>query len=613
MSSKIIWKKIKGFKKYIKKFLFSFKAFTLLELIIVITILSILWVIVFYSVTWFVKTARDASRNENLNRIDFWIDLFVIEKWFYPKPDNGVDITYSWSKLWTQWTFWDKNFTNIWKLSIKPTDIIWNNDFSYSLANDGKQYELWAIYESDELLFNSFFSETYARSKVPVRSMVVWNYNWLTLSTATWGLLYILTLPTILSYDIEETDIVQLIDKKTLAYRWYWNIAASYSWTIYKIDWWFDFDPNTFVVYAWSYDDLINNESEWIDVLDNIQQAYSWSVLENEPELENILSIDIDTNNPSKEVRELAYDVVVNDLDIDVPIELTSWDEWITYDISDWLIDSDTRSITQDSLSNMWFATKKWVSTFIWNTWWVYDESDGLIDKDVRDVIESTDWDMWFATNKWVSVFDWINWTDYNKSDGLIDNDVVDILEDSSWNFWFATKKGLSMFDGTSWEDHKESDWISDKIVTWITETLNWDIWISTINWVSVYNWSIWNSYNVSDWLTNKNVLTIYTDKLNNLWFGTINWVSKFDGLNWISYNEYDWLINKRVNDIYQDNEFNIWFATMAWASKYDWVSLWQDFTTNEGLADKDVQVIFQDNNLNMWFWTKKWVTIYFH
>mgnify|MGYP001942307539 CR=1 FL=1 len=604
----------KTFKKMeliFKKYILFLEAFSLIELIVVITILAILWSIAFFGVSWFLKKSRDVSRFENLNRIDFWIEVFVTKSWFYPQPDNVSNITFSWATLWSQWTFWDTVRRLVWILSEKPTDLVSWNEYAYSLANDRKQYELWTVLESDDIMLNSFTNKANASWNIPVRSLVVWNYNWLSLSTSTGWLIYVLALPTILSYDTTETDIIKLIDKKTLAYKWYWNIASSYDWTVFKIDWWFDYDPSIFVLYWWTYDNLINNESEWIQLLNNIQSSYSWTILEESPIFDSILWVEIDLLNPSKIVREIAYDLVNNQLDLDLPLELTSWPNWLTYDLSNSLLDNDTRSIAQDTSSNMWFATKNGVSTFIWNTWWSYAEADWLVNKDVRTVLQASAWEMWFATNKWISTLSGSVWTTYNKSDWLIDNDVVDLIQDSSWNFWFATKKWVSKYDGSSWHDYTTADGIANKIVTWITQSVWWDIRISTIDGVSKYDWVSWTTYDESDWLTNKNVNTIYSDTVWNIWFGTYDWVSKYDGATWTTYNEVDWLTDQFINDIYQDSDGNMWFATLNWASMYDG-STWKDYTIIDWLADKDVQVIFQDLDWNMWIGTKKWITIYF-
>ena len=609
MNIKVLRRRAKSIYKIIKRFISPLKAFTLLELLVTITILAILFTVAFMSVTGFLKKSRDVSRFENLNRMNFWIELFVLEKGFYPEPDNAADITYSWSMLlWSQWTFWDDVTRLIWKLSNKPVDLVSNNDFAYSLANDKKQYELWSVLESSEIMFQDMTSETYAKSKIDVRSMVVWNYNWISLTTSSGWTIYILWLPTILSYDTTDTDIVSLIDKKTLAYRWYGNIASSYTWTVFRIDGWFDFDPSILVLYSGTYDNLINNESEWIGLLENTQEAYSW-VVTNNPVIDDILDLVVDPSNPSIDVREIAYDLVNNQLEIPLPVVLTSWDNWVTYE---YLLDSDTRSITQDTNFTLWFATKSWVFTSSWNTWTSYTEADWLINKDVRTVIEADDWRMWMATNKWVSVFDWTNWLEYTKSDWLIDDDVVGMIQSSDWHFWFTTKKWVSEFDWTTWTDHTTSDWIANKIVTWIVEASNWHIWISTIDGVSRYNWAVWQTYTEADWLVDKNVLTVEADSSWNVWFGSINWVSKYSG-SWLSYNEIDWLVDKYVNDIFVDNIWNTWFATVAWASKLDTSGNWTSFTKDDWLADNDVQVIFQDTDSNIWFGTKKWVTIYFN
>nr|MDD3720479.1 type II secretion system protein [Candidatus Gracilibacteria bacterium] len=103
------------------------RGLTLVELIVVITILSILGLIAFISFESYTKNARNGVRMADLNNIKKNLELFIIEKGFYPKPDNLVNITYSGAVAWTQGTVGDNLITNLQKISKKPTDPLTQN------------------------------------------------------------------------------------------------------------------------------------------------------------------------------------------------------------------------------------------------------------------------------------------------------------------------------------------------------------------------------------------------------------------------------------------------------------------------------------------------------
>ena len=84
------------------------KAFTLVELIVVITILAILWTIAFLSLQWYSRDARNSKRTAELEMIEKSLALFYTNKWFYPDSNNPTNITYSWTTAWSQWTFLSK-------------------------------------------------------------------------------------------------------------------------------------------------------------------------------------------------------------------------------------------------------------------------------------------------------------------------------------------------------------------------------------------------------------------------------------------------------------------------------------------------------------------------
>jgi len=71
------------FMHHIKK-----KGFTLVELIVVITILAILWTIAFISLQWYSENARDTKRVADVNNIKKALEFFVLNSEIYPMPDE---------------------------------------------------------------------------------------------------------------------------------------------------------------------------------------------------------------------------------------------------------------------------------------------------------------------------------------------------------------------------------------------------------------------------------------------------------------------------------------------------------------------------------------------
>jgi len=72
--------------------------FTLVELIVVITILAILWTIAFISLQWYSAQARDTTRVSDIQNIKTSLELFSLNTWKYPLPDEGEQVLY-WVKM----------------------------------------------------------------------------------------------------------------------------------------------------------------------------------------------------------------------------------------------------------------------------------------------------------------------------------------------------------------------------------------------------------------------------------------------------------------------------------------------------------------------------------
>jgi len=69
--------------------------FTLVELIVVITILVILGTIAFMSLSGYSGNARDGSRVSDLTNIAQGLDIAYTRNGSYPSPTNAFNVTYS--------------------------------------------------------------------------------------------------------------------------------------------------------------------------------------------------------------------------------------------------------------------------------------------------------------------------------------------------------------------------------------------------------------------------------------------------------------------------------------------------------------------------------------
>jgi len=132
------------------------KAFTFIELIIVITILSILstiWVLYYFE---YISTWRDTTRTQDIRIIQAWLDTYFSHRLTYPYPKDYFNITYSWSIVAYQWIV--KSLA-IWTKT--PVDPKTNWYYSFSITKDREEYEIaWTLENSNENI-----------------SIILWNYR----------------------------------------------------------------------------------------------------------------------------------------------------------------------------------------------------------------------------------------------------------------------------------------------------------------------------------------------------------------------------------------------------------------------------------------------------
>ena len=300
------------------------KAFTLVELIVVITILAILWTIAFISLQWYSTNARDSTRISDISSLKTSLELFQLDAWKYPIPSNWVDITYSWATVWNQWTFWETVYANVDRLDKIPLDPSTDKQYTYSVTANRFEYQLWWIVEWDTIamknekwIMNNIVSQTNAWT-TEATAYITWNYNWQMTKSSSWETCNILAIPSIITNDTSITELEQISSSGAFVYRWYKNLPWSFKWSKFKQNWWFDFEPNNLVAYTdtWSCSNLSKNTEIWttarVTLIKWLQEAYSWTTLKNEWEIKNILALDIDINSPSTQVISYASTFVNN-------------------------------------------------------------------------------------------------------------------------------------------------------------------------------------------------------------------------------------------------------------------------------------------------------------
>ena len=330
-------------------------AFTLVELIVVITILAILWTIAFISLQWYSRDARDSVRASDVNLMKKSLELYYLDAWKYPTPDNWYIVDYDGDTLWTQWIFWENVLKNLSRnISEIPTDPLTDQNYVYSLANNKSEYEILWLFEWSDLTNLNAINRTNAAETTYIPK-VTWNYNWVFLKTTN----YIVPTPSIINAEVDEANITldtnniksQVTNKGQNIPSNLWNVISQ-TWALNII-----LSPYTGTITKNSTD------QEKLDAIQAIKDAYTGSELVNEDRISQILNT---TDN--EELIALTETIVLNQAWTSVATTTTTnytcddttkpSDNWhITFTI--WTPTSENQAYVQDA-SNCWYNCTDW-------------------------------------------------------------------------------------------------------------------------------------------------------------------------------------------------------------------------------------------------------------
>jgi hypothetical protein len=130
----------------------NISAFTIVELIVVITILAILATVWFVSFQWYWVSSRDSVRLADMRSIEKWFSIKLTRGEQLPIPDDKIDITASGTLLTYQGYAGTELAWNIW-VHWAVTDPIDGTHYTYSTNLARNKYQLLGFFESEEFAF----------------------------------------------------------------------------------------------------------------------------------------------------------------------------------------------------------------------------------------------------------------------------------------------------------------------------------------------------------------------------------------------------------------------------------------------------------------------------
>lgn len=273
------------------------KAFTLVELIVVVTILAILWTISFVTYSWHTLNARDSARIADLWNIHKVINVYEITNWSYPPVTDWVEIYHEWDILFTQWIFWQNTISKMgWIINQAPIDSLTWRHYSYSLAWNRINFQVWWYIEWNQLS-KSIIPSANASTEF-WKAVLQWNYNGQFISIINWENVKIVASPSITLNDLSDNDFSNIVNENKFVYDLYYNLPANYAWTRYSLNASNNsnfINTTDYLLFSWTISDL-NLEENQILFLERLQNSYRNTDIENKFLVSRIFEYDLDSN-----------------------------------------------------------------------------------------------------------------------------------------------------------------------------------------------------------------------------------------------------------------------------------------------------------------------------
>lgn len=559
------------------------KWFTLVELIVVITILAILWTIAFISFQGYSATARDSVRTWDMWEINSSLELFHLWAWKYPETTDWYVITYTWSEVWEQGKFWETTFKSVTRLDKIPTDPLTWAEYIYSVTNNRQEYQIAWITENWEYTLNNI-NDSYAAWKTAILK-IDGNYNGRLIKLRQPWVTYILAVPSIITSTWATLE--DIIRDKMLAYDWFKNLPFNYTWGWYDIIW--ENQPLTVVnesdyeVFSGSVESFEWDTNLQVQFIQNLQAAYSWTDIETEPSINEVVTL-------VWWEEFLAQSILNNSVNKNVEIKVSSntlfsgtlFDRLVNY------YNDNGMTISTQTQKNLiiyswklyfyipdWWAWYLWYIDINWNVW------------QIPDILA---YDNWFIEFNWNLYFSWYKedyWRELMYIDSSNNLHVIDVMiwtwsSSPAYFTIYNNKLYFSWNDWVNWNELMYMD-ISENINTINISTsgssypsnkilynnrlyfkaenriryidINNNVYILDDSITNVYNYHLYNGKLYLSW----NIWSIWEELLN---IDLSNNISSIDIYNWINSSEAEGFVNI-------DNKMYILWTDESWYKQF--------------------------------------------
>ncbi len=159
--------------------------FTLVELIVVITILAILWTIAFISLQWYSKDARDSVRMTDLSNIEKQLELYIVKWTKLPIPDESITLESLWTVIWYQWSFSEEILNKIW-VNGWWKDPLDDTYYTYRINANKTAYQImWYLENGTEISSLNLLNQTNAIDYTKRYPKIYWNVLWILIDNTT--------------------------------------------------------------------------------------------------------------------------------------------------------------------------------------------------------------------------------------------------------------------------------------------------------------------------------------------------------------------------------------------------------------------------------------------
>lgn len=244
------------------------KAFTLVELIVVITILAVLATVAFISFQWYTQSAKNSVVSSDIKNMKKAFDLHLLQWNSLPEPDGPtLDITKAGAPVSTQWYLWQSVVVAVQSITSAPINPTTQELFSYSKTRFSNEYQIMSDIFETALNNGPLSAHVYAADQTAKR--IEWNYNWLIAYTSTWGVNYIVALPSLMT--TSTWSDINLNDTNKNLYE---NNKSQL----------IDYSPRT----LWAGKQMPNNVQEVSQFMETIALAYQESSIQTSQRVQNI-------------------------------------------------------------------------------------------------------------------------------------------------------------------------------------------------------------------------------------------------------------------------------------------------------------------------------------